>query len=478
MADYKYERFLNEDAKRANRESKRISWLPIALMVILVVILIGIWYQFKEEKRFAVVNFYGKGSAINLSKNYNLTQFYSTKKNKGSVLAEKGDLLGFNTILIPFDKVKEDSLLIDDSGDSLVFVNGKINSLIISDKADLLPWFDKMKDSDLSDLKTICFQSKIPESYIPYLKKIANQKPNTALIIEENDSVNILESYFKKAAFFKPRFVSVFLSQKQFPLLKHFEMVKHLYLVVPDSVITTPLPNMSYLKQCIVYGDNIKAIHPSFLTNNKQVEKLGLFACLTDYTFLQQLVNLKQLSINNFDCEGNLEKIANLQDKFPELSVLIFSGVYSKIDRLLEYKKLKWLGLPKNTTQKQFDSITTQLTDLQVLEFQGSNLIKNWAGLQKLPRLKGLIITDTLTDKASLYKLNEIRYLSVPQKNKKDSTNVLALEKALPGCLIVPNRGACLGSGWLLLLIPLTIMFSVIFNRKVLKRSLKKKRTL
>ena len=461
-----------------SNESKRISWLPIALIVLLVVILIGIWYQFKEEKRFAVVNFYGKGSAINLSKNYNLTQFYSTTKNKGSVLAEKGDLLGFNTVIIPFDKVKEDSLLVDDSGDSIVFINGKINSLIISDKVDLLPWFDKMKDSDLSALSTICFRSKIPEKYIPYLKTIANKKPHTALVIEENDSVNIFESYLKQADFFKPRFVSVFLSQKQFPLLKRFETVKHLYLTVSDSVITNSLPNMPYLKQCLVYGDNIKAIHPPFLTNNKQVEKLGLFACLTDYIFLQQLVSLKQLSINNFDCEGNLEKIADLERKFPELSVLLFSGVYNNIDLLLGYKKLKWLGLPKNTSQKQFDAISTHLTELQVLEFQGSPLIKNWSGLQKLPNLKGLIITDTLTDITSLYQLKELRYLSVPQKNKKDSISVLALEKALPGCLIVPNRGACLGSGWLLLLIPITLMFSIIFNRKVLKRSFKKKQSL
>lgn len=464
--------------ERVSNGSKRISWLPIALMVLLVVILIGIWYQFKEEKRFAVVNFYGKGSAINLSKNYNLTQFYSTKKNKGSVLAEKGDLLGFNSVVIPFDKVKEDSLLIDDSGDSLVFVNGKIYSLIISDKADLLPWFEKIKDYDLSALKTICFRSKIPESYIPYLKTIAHKKPHTALIIEENDSVNILESYLKQADFFKPHFVSVFLSQKELPLLKRFETVKHLYLTVPDSVITTPLPNMTYLKHCLVYGDNIKAIHPSFLAKNKQVEKLGLFACLTDYTFLQQLMNLKQLSINNFDCEGNLEKIGDLQNKFPELSVLIFSGVYTNIDRLVGYKNLKWLGLPNNTSQKQFDSVSTNLKELQVLQLQGSTLIKNWSGLQKLPNLKGLIITDTLTDKASLYQLKELRYLSVPQNNKKDSTAVLALEKALPGCLIVPNRGACLGSGWLLLLIPLTLMFSIIFNRKVLKKSFKKKQSL
>jgi hypothetical protein len=55
--------------------------------------------------------------------------------------------------------------------------------------------------------------------------------------------------------------------------------------------------------------------------------------------------------------------------------------------------------------------------------------------------------------------MKDLRYLSVPGNSRQDSAYILALEKALPGCIIVPNSGACLGSGWLLLMVPVLFLF-------------------
>ena len=55
------------------------------------------------------------------------------------------------------------------------------------------------------------------------------------------------------------------------------------------------------------------------------------------------------------------------------------------------------------------------------------------------------------------------------QERIASPATIQALEKALPGCIIVPNSGACLGSGWLLLIVPATFLFSVIFDRKLIK---------
>lgn len=465
---------MDTDKKSVTNKPKRTNWLPTALLVLLVILLIGIFYQFKNENRFAVVTFYGNGNGSNQSKNYGLTQFTATKNLKSSVLAEKGDLLSYNDIILLFDKAKKDSLKVDDSNNSFVFVNGKINSIIISEKVDLLPWLRSMDPYAISDLKMIHFQSEIKNSYIPYLKKIAHLKPNTALSFEENDSLNVMKSYLKKSDFFTPEFIVVQLPERQLPLLAHWKTTKNLYISMSDSIISNSLPAMPNLKQCVLSGINIRSINPIFFDQNKQLKKLSIIGCPRNYTFLEPLPNLEQLAISQYDCEDYTNNLETIQNKLANLSVLILSGNHTNIDILSKYKNLHWLGLPSNTSQKEFDSIATHLQNLQVIELKGSPAIKDLSSLKKLPTLRALVIRDTITDKKTLLALTELRYLSVPKTNMKDSTYVHELEKALPGCILVPNSGACVGSGWLLLLIPLVFLFSVVFNKKILKRSFKK----
>ncbi|MFV8327860.1 hypothetical protein [Flavobacterium sp. ZS1P14] len=456
---------------RISTKPKQINWLSIVLVAVLLGLLFWLMYQFKGEQRFAVVKLFGKGEAINFSKNYGYVQFPSNEKNYGAILAEKGDVLGFNDTAISFNEVINDSLEIDDSGDSLVFVNGKVNTIIVNGKANLISWFQKMRPRTIDDLKTINFRSKIPAGYIPYLKKIAHLKPNTDLTFEENGSKITVEDYIKKADFFKPHFIRASLKQNQFPLLAHWKTPQCLHLSILDTVVTKSLPAMPALQQCIINGGDTKYMDASFFNNNKQLENISLFACLPDYTVLQSLENLKHLTITNFGCKGDL---APLKNKFPKLSVLIASGLFTNIDVLGDYKNIRWLGLPENTTQKQFDTITAQLSHLQVLELKGGDSVKNLNGLQQLPNLRGLVITDTVTDKQLLYALKELRYLSVPEKNKADSSYIQTLKMSLPGSIIVPNTGACMGSGWLLLLLPAVFLFSLVFPRKLLKKSFKK----
>ena len=456
---------------RVSNEPKQFNWLSILLVVVLLVLLFWAVSEFKGEHRFAVVKFHGKGDATNLSKNFGLVEFPSNEKNYGAVLAEKGDVLEFNDLTIYFNDVTNDSFEINDSGDSLILVNGKVNTIIVTEKANLIPWFQKMKARTIENLETIYFKSKTPASYIPYFKKIAHLKPNISLTFEENDSLIIIQDYIKKTDFFKPQFIKVSLKQNQLPLLAHWKTTECLHLNLLDSIITATLPPMPALKQCIINGGDIKSMNAAFFKNNPQLEKVSLFACVTDYSVLQPLKNLEQLVITNFGCKGDL---ATLKTKIAKLSVLIVSGVFTNIDVLNSYKNVKWLGLPANTSQKQFDTINAQLSSLQVLELKGNDTIKNLSALQKLPNLRGLVITDTVTDKQSLHALKQLRYLSIPEKNKADSTYVQTLQKSLPGCIIVPNTGACMGSGWLLLLVPTVFLFSLVFPRKLLKKSFKR----
>lgn len=453
------ETFMNPSRKAPGR----FIWLAVAVMAFLIAVVVWVFDRYRSEKRFAVVKLYGEGPALNLSKNYNFSSFSPGKKNKGAILAEEDDLLALNNTFTYFNNVKNDSLEVNDKGDSLVFVNGKINTIIISDSANLLPWFRSRNDADLSGLETISFSSKIPAGYIPYLKEIARLKPTTSLVFEEDDSSTLLDDYTRQADLFSPRFIKVSITQDKFNLLSQWQNTECLYLDLLDSLVTAPLPAMPALKECILYADNIKSIAPSFFNNNPQLKKVSILASIPDYSLLQPLPNLQELAINNQERVADMEALTN---KLNKLTVLIVSGNYTHVDLLILGKKLRWLGLPANTSQQQLNTLATSLTSLQVLEITGSDAITNLAALQQIPSLRSLIITDTVTDKQSLYALKELRYLSLPQNNKEDSAYLLAIEKALPGCIVVPNSGACLGSGWLLLLAPLVLLSSVILRKK------------
>ena len=124
------------------------------------------------------------------------------------------------------------------------------------------------------------------------------------------------------------------------------------------SIITDILPAMPALKQCIIYGDDIKKIDASFFNKNKQLEKLTLILKLKNDSLLLPLDNLGELIINNRDDTTDLLAIKN---KFDKLTVLIVSGAAINIETLATYKSLRWLGLPENTTQHQFNELSTKL---------------------------------------------------------------------------------------------------------------------
>lgn len=450
--------------KRDAIDQKPSLGLPLLLIFFLVIIIAALVIHFQHQKNFSVIKINGKGTAINLSKSYGFVLFSSGNTNKGAILAEEGDLLAFNNTFLEYKNIRQDSIHIDDTGDSLVFVNGKVNTIILSDREDLLPWFSSMKEKDIEALEMLYFTSVIPPGYIPYLKEIARIKPNTSLAFEMEDSLNIIASYFKHAAFFDPRLVIVSITEKDLPMLKQWKNTECIYLDLQDSVVKESLPELPTLQQCILTGDN--SISASFFQNNPQLEKLTILGQLQDYSLIKPLRNLRELVINNEEPAIDLSSIKNV---VPNLSVLVVSGSCINIDSLVTPENLQWLGLPDNISQRQFNTLATSLNNLKVLELTGGDSITDLSALQKLTNLRGLVITDTVTDKASLHALRDLRYLSLPVNNHQDSLYLKALEKSLPGCIIVPNGGACLGSGWLLLLFPLLLFLSIVNRSKWIK---------
>ena len=127
------------------------------------------------------------------------------------------------------------------------------------------------------------------------------------------------------------------------------------------------------------------------------------------------------------------------------------SGIFKK-------NKLKWLSLyPADDpfmgqNPKVFQD---SFPELEYLEFENNDSLLDYSNFKNLKNLKYLIVSGKVGLDSTLHNLNHLRYLSLSDDFLKDSINVVKVKRALPNTIITPNSGACLGSGWLLLIIPL-----------------------
>ena len=458
---------MKQNAKPRNKSYSNLRWLPLFFVAaITVAIVMFIVKNNSNENKTTVVKISGTGSCYNMSKLYFLSSITSDSINSGALLAQKGDFLLLDDAPYYFDDIKQDSLHFESkNGDSLIYINGRLNAIVIDKNKSLLPWFKQMKNTDISALQTLTINSAIPAPYLPYLEKIAKVKPHLSLEITIDDSADLSSAFAKLTVLFSPKLLVTQLSPQQFQWLTKWKEIECIYFSIEDSVVSTALPAIPSLRQVILMQDDKVIIDTNFFQYNPQIEKLTAFG--NHFPFLQTLHHLTGLNLSGFD---SLD-VNNIAKQFKNLTVLNLGGYaclnLSSLDSL---NQLTWLGLPENISQSEFDTTVLHHPGLQVFEMQGTENVKSLHAVTQLPKLSGLVITDTVTDNQTLYSLKQLRYLSLPEDNFKDSANINALQKALPGCIIVPNSGACLGSGWLLLIIPLTLFFGIML-RAIASRS-------
>jgi hypothetical protein len=223
---------------------------------------------------------------------------------------------------------------------------------------------------------------------------------------------------------------------------------------------------MPSLKQLALSGifRNAK-ITSNLLINNKQVEKI----CLSnggdlDLLLLHPLDKLKELVINGADSLQNLGEI----NRHNNLEVLVLAGDDLIIDpSIIHLPHLRWLSVPSCVTQDEFNVLLKNHPALEVVEILNNETISSLAALYGLSKLSGLTVQDTVTDLATIKTLKKLKYLSLPHQLLEDSLLRVELHAALPNTKITANEGFCMGSGWLLLLLPLVLFLR--FGLKIRK---------
>jgi|WetSurSiteA1Bulk_404760.scaffolds.fasta_scaffold00452_8 hypothetical protein len=411
-------------------------------------------------KSYSLLEFAGMDEINNLSKSYLLMLNESDSINPAVVMGSKGDLFWCDDYLFVHDKPFAKNRFLFKSTDSILYVNDKIYSINIPIKDDSIPWFKNPKEYDFSTLQFINVQSKFPDSYLPYLAKLAEIKPNPGIYLpgDFKDMAELLK-------IFNPRIIAgTSLVRSNYAQLSRLTNLEILMITLNDSIITDPLPFMPALKQLFLTDlkDDV-VVTKNFLINNKQIERLIIQTSGSlDISILNPLNSLKELVINVSDEIKNLDLINNHMN----LEVLSVAGDALIYDpNVIKLPLLRWMAFSSNVTQEEFNSFIGRHPDLEVIELIKNDTIRSFQALSNLRMLHGLVINDTVADIATIKTLGGLKYLSLPHDFLADSVNKSEIKRSLPGTRIVANEGFCLGSGWLLLLLPMILIFRFIGSR-------------
>ncbi|MCX6329405.1 MAG: hypothetical protein NTZ85_07850 [Bacteroidia bacterium] len=433
-------------------------WYSFSLVFILLALLFTSCTSKPEP--YSVLEFTGKTEVYNYSKYLFPIIYESDSANPAVLLASNGDIIvyGENNCLY-YRKSLQNKFSVK-TVNNAGFINEKINSITIPCNDAMIPWFEEMKSADFSMLGFLNFDTIIPESYIPYLNDIAKTRPDNGMGYG-GDLVDI-GRIFK---IFSPQFiVGTNLSQKDFNILSGLTNLEILSASLHDSVYTAPLPAMPKLKQLILTDVKKNALNNDFLINNKQIEKLTVMQSRKfNFLILEPLKSLKELIINEADTIEKIDLISN-HKQLELLSVI--SEKFPNDMSLKELPGIRWMTFYDNATQDGFSSFIESHPDLEVVELINNDTIKSLQPLLNLKKIEGLIVTDKLTDLATVKSLKTLKYLSLPEDILNDTITKAELQKSLPGTRIVPNHGICLGSGWLMLIIPFILFFRVFIRQK------------
>jgi hypothetical protein len=343
--------------------------------------------------------------------------------------------------------------------DGRLILSGKTISIAPADIESCWEWLDQASSKDLRSLRFLMLPEDLDESRLPTLRKLAAVNPDLSL------GIMSISNSMSAAALFKPRMLflgsnshvadlgRILEGQNQIEtllisatdvenldFLATFPNLHRLVIEGWDPATTGPLPKGMRALKSLLLSDSEILDASALAAVPEGIEELSLVGCgkITSLDGSERFTNLRTL-------------ILSTSEGIEDLSAL--KGM----------KKLAWVGLPPGITQEQFSAFIGEHPAIKIVELIGCGEIADLSPLQRLTGLTGLVIREFSGKLDALDQLKSLEFLGLPNEVYNSDTKSLArIREALPRALVVPT---CLGSGWILLVIPLAALMWIAGSR-------------
>jgi hypothetical protein len=403
-----------------------------------------------------------KGSSIVL--NYSKSPF-----DFGSVSLNEGDTLSFaipdGDLLYVFSQ--DLSVLIyryrADDGKNLSFgfdtmnytysLNGETISLLLTDDSGAWNWIEQQNGTSLQSIRSLSISLPVRDGGYEYLRRIADVNPDPGLYISGDGPADELFNIFSPKWIFAEDMPMERISGKAQSNLSGTEL---LICYCGDAGSIDFLNDLPGLHSLVLGGCRADAVSELSLERLTGLSSLCLFESdIQDLSYIGPLTGLS--SIDLVECE-NLISIEALQN-FRDLKSLGISDCdhIQDIAIINEVPGLERLSLTSDISQADFEAIIAGQPNLKVLELIYCENITDLSPLKGISGLEVLTIGLENADLSPLYGMQNLELLTLEQEFFEDSLLIETMKRALPDTRIVPGGTFCLGSGWLLLLIPVIL---------------------
>ena len=197
-----------------------------------------------------------------------------------------------------------------------------------------------------------------------------------------------------------------------------------------------------------------------------KLRSLTLAECgLTSLSVIEPPSELNNLYLVSCDTLSDINQLSNYQN-LNRLSLSLCSQV-NNTDVIKQIKDLEYLSFPPSVSHQEFQDLTSGCSQLEVIELIDCENIKDLSPLQSLPGLNTLVLQLDKEQLGNLDTFTDLKLVILTSDIFQDNPKYISdLRSSLPTTTIVPGSGLCLGSGWLLLLIPFLFIFRFMIRRK------------
>ena len=198
----------------------------------------------------------------------------------------------------------------------------------------------------------------------------------------------------------------------------------------------------------------------------KKLHTLTLAECsmtdLSNFEFPRRLQRLHMVACEEFTDISVISTIPHLNSLG-----LAGSGDAVSVKPITQLERLKRISFPVNTSQKDFESVVDPLQFLEVVELLDCPEVMDLSPLKEKGNLKILILQSDTIWPEHIESLTQLELIILSKDIFEESSELISeLRSQLPDTRIVPGSGLCLGSGWLLLILPLVIVGRLLFKRR------------
>jgi hypothetical protein len=355
-------------------------------------------------------------------------------------------------------------LTFDTLGAFSVYLNGELNYMALSDPPSLEA-FSLLTAPEIAQLSTLNVDGTLAEELIPLLQGHESQLQGLGLVLESGSPFPDLNELLVLC---RPELL-VLHNSNQFPEPDgetNFEGLELLW-------IEERIPSLSKTVACC--GDLESLIISGWEPQSGEILPLSTLRMLRNLTLAEsKLTSLKNIefpeslqSLNLISCDtlSHMDQIKNL----PELYRLSLTAC-DKLTRVIlpgNPESLRWISFPESITQQEFETLCPGLPGLEVVEAIDCPGIENLLPIQELEDLRILALQLEQEQLSGLNSLTQLELLILTDDLFMDNSYwINELRASLPATQVVPGSGLCLGSGWLLLLLPLILLFRMAIRRK------------